>query len=188
LKEDEMSDENNPTPTRTATVAPDPRPADRSTDAGLGMFERVNSIVGTTGIGTAPGIGGATEQSVHLDALPGIAGVESSPIGLPAGDAAELSRFNEEDDRHWRETHGKTATANAASNYEEYQPAYRYGTDAAHLHKGKTWDEASSHLESGWDKAKGESSLTWAHVKDSVRDAWHRVERAFSGDPKPDAR
>jgi hypothetical protein len=182
-----MNDEKKPASGTTATAELD-HPADRRTDAGLGMFERVNSIVGTTGIGTAPSIGGATEQSVNLDALPGISGVEASPIGLPGGDSADLSRFSEEDDRHWRETHGKQASANAASSYEEYQPAYRYGTDAAHRHQGKTWDAASADLESGWDKAKGESSLTWAHVKDAVRDAWHRVERAFSGDSNPDVR
>jgi hypothetical protein len=183
-----MNDDKGKTSGNTTSAELDQHPPDRRTDAGLGMFERVNSIVGTTGIGTAPSIGGATEQSVNLDALPGISGVESSPIGLPDGDSADLSRFSEEDDRHWRETHGKQATANAAGNYEEYQPAYRYGTDAAHQHKGKTWDAAATDLESGWDKAKGESSLTWSHVKESVREAWHRVERAFSGDSNPDVR
>jgi hypothetical protein len=176
-----MNDEKKPASGPTATAELD-HPADRRTDAGLGMFERVNSIVGTTGIGTAPSIGGATEQSVNLDALPGISGVASSPIGLPEGDSADLSRFSEEDDRHWRETHGKKATANAAGSYEEYQPAYQYGTDAARRLQGKTWNDAEGHLEQGWDKAKGSSSLTWAHVKDAVRDAWHRITGDTPGD------
>jgi hypothetical protein len=157
-----MSDENNPTSARPATATPD-HPADRRTDAGLGMFERVNNIVGTTGIGVASGVGGALEPLEVRDDTANIAGTD------------ETTGFTDEDDRHWREAHGKKPTANAASNYEEYQPAYQYGTDAARRLQGKTWNDAEGHLEQGWDQAKGSSSLTWAHVKESVREAWHRI-------------
>jgi len=183
-----MNDEKKPTSGQTATAEPEPHPADRRTDAGLGMFERVNSIVGTTGIGTAPSIGGSTETSVNLDALPGITGVESTPIGMPEGSAANLNRFNEEDDRYWRENHGNRHYANPASNYEEYQPAYQYGTDAAHRAQGRKWDDVEGHLEQGWDRARGGSSLAWEKAKDATRAAWDRVERALPGDADHDGR
>jgi hypothetical protein len=63
------------------------------------MFERVNSLVGTTGIGTAPSIGGATEPTVNLDSLPRIAGVDSTPIGLPESGSDDLDEVHEDDDR-----------------------------------------------------------------------------------------
>lgn len=161
-----MNDEKKPISGQTATAEldhPADRPADRRTDAGLGMFERVNNIVGTNSIGVASGIGGSLEALEVRDDTSNIAGTD------------ETTGFTDEDDRYWRESHGSKPLANAASNYEEYQPAYQYGTDAARRLQGKTWNDAEGHLEQGWDKAKGSSSLTWTHVKDAVRDAWHRI-------------
>ncbi|HEY2293390.1 MAG TPA: hypothetical protein VGM86_22030 [Thermoanaerobaculia bacterium] len=160
---------------KTATAELDHHPPDRHTDAGLGMFERVNDLLGEKPIGTAPAIGGALEQDVDVDRLPGIVGVDRI-------------RFTEEDDRYWRENHGNRHYANPASNYEEYQPAYQYGTDAAHHYQGRAWDDVQGDLERGWDRARGGSSLAWENVKDAVRAAWDRVERALPGDADHDGR
>jgi hypothetical protein len=152
-------------------------PADapsRSTTAGLGMFERVNSLVGTNAIGVSSGVGGSLEApTIHDDIFP-TTSVEGS------------TRFTDDDDRHWREVHGSRPYANPASNYEEYRPAYQYGTEAAHRFKGTDWSGVEGHLERGWDQAKGSSNLSWQHVKAAVRDAWHRVERSLSGDDRAD--
>jgi hypothetical protein len=184
-EEDEMNDERKPTSGNTATAEPEHRPADRSTDAGLGMFERVNSLVNTTGIRTAPGIGGATEQEIAIETNTGIPGVDRiSDTGM----ADHPTRFTAEEDRYWRETHGSRHYANPASNYEEYQPAYQYGTDAVHRYQGRKWADVEGDLERGWNDARGGSSLAWGNVKDAVRAAWHRVERALPGDADHDGR
>src|SRR3569832_2281703 len=125
-----MDDKYDKTSGKTATAELDHQPA-RSTDAGLGMFERVNRLVGTHRIGVAPAIGGAAENEVHIDANPGLVGVDrSSATGMH--EDAHQSRFTREEDQYWRENHGNRHYANPASTYEEYQPAYQYGTDAAH--------------------------------------------------------
>ena len=154
----------------------DERKPDRRTDAGLGMFERVNNIVGTTGIGVASGVGGALEALDVREDTANIAGTD------------ETTGFTDEDDRYWRENHGNRHYANPASNYEEYQPAYQYGTDAAHRYQGRKWDDVQGDLESGWDRARGGSSLAWENAKDAVRAAWDRTERALSGDADRDGR
>ena len=159
---------------KTATAELDPKP-DRHTDAGLGMFERVNDLVGEKPIGTAPAIGGTLEQNVDVDRLPGIVGVDRV-------------QFTEEDDRYWRENHGNRHYANPASNYEEYQPAYQYGTDAARRYQGRKWDDVQGDLERGWDRARGGSRLAWENAKDAARAAWDRVERALPGDAGHDGR
>ncbi len=146
----------------------------RGTTAGLGMFDRVNSLVGTQGIGVSSSFGGALETPALLDSTPTIAGVD------------DTTHFSEEDDRYWRENHGNRAYANPASTYEDYQPAYRYGTDAAHHYRGKKWDEVEGDLASGWDRARGTSSHPWEHAKEAVRAAWHRMEHPFSGDADRD--
>jgi hypothetical protein len=166
-----------------ATAELDERPADRSTDAGLGMFERVNCLTGNHRIGTAPAFGGAAEQEVTVGDTSGIVGVDRlSGTGMPA------TRFTDEDDRHWREHHASRQYANPASNYEEYRPAYQYGTDAAHRYQGRKWDEVEGDLERGWSDARGESEHAWQHVKEAVRAAWHRTERALPGDADRDGR
>jgi hypothetical protein len=159
---------------KTATAELDRKP-DRHTDAGLGMFERVSDLTGLKPIGPAPAIGGAVENEVDVDRLPGIVGVDRIQL-------------TEEEDRYWREHHGNQHYANPASNYEEYQPAYQYGTDAAHRYQGRAWDDVQGDLERGWDRARGGSSLAWANVKDAVRAAWDRVERALPGDADHDGR
>jgi hypothetical protein len=176
-----MSDERKPT-SGTATAELDQKPADRSTDAGLGMFERVNNLVNTTGIRTAPGIGGATEQEISIETNTGIPGVDR------IGTEAQPTRFTADEDRYWRETHGSRHYANPASNYEEYQPAYQYGTDAVQRYQGRKWADVEGDLERGWNDARGGSSLAWGNVKDAVRAAWHRVERALPGDADGDGR
>ncbi len=139
------------------------------------MFERVNEITGMHRIGVAPAIGGAAENEVTIGNNPGIAGVDRI-------------KLTEEDDRYWRENHGNRHYANPASNYEEYQPAYAYGTDAATRYQGRKWDDVQGDLERGWDKARGGSSLAWENVKDAARAAWDRVERALPGDADHDGR
>ena len=86
-----MDDKYDKTSGKTATAELDHQPPDRRTDAGLGMFERVNDLVGEHRIGTAPAFGGAVEQEVDIDRLPGIVGVDRI-------------RFTEEDDRYFIST------------------------------------------------------------------------------------
>jgi hypothetical protein len=160
----------------------------RGTTAGLGTFDRVSNIVGTTGFGIAPGVGTAGEKGTAMDTIPGITGVDSSfAEGMP-GTAPHPTRFTDADDRYWRENHATRHYANPASNYEEYQPAYQYGTDAAHRYRGREWEEVQRDLERGWDKAREGSSLAWENVKDAARAAWDRVERALPGDADHDGR
>ncbi len=56
--------------------------------------------------------------------------------------------------------------------YEHYQPAYRYGHDAARQHSGRQWDEVEGDLERGWHSVHGTSRGAWDEMKHAARDAW----------------
>lgn len=159
----------------------------RSTAAGLGMYDRVSSIAGTTGFGIAPGIGGVAEKPSAMDTLPGITGVDLT-YGEGAPGTTHASRFTEEEDAYWRQNYPSRPYARSGRNYDEYRPAYQYGTDAAHRHQGRRWEDVEGDLERGWDEARGTSRLAWQESRDAVRDAWHRVERALPGDADRDGR
>ena len=58
-------------------------------------------------------------------------------------------------------------------SFEDYRPAYRYGTQARTRYSDRDWDDKmEGELKEGWDKAKGTSRLTWERAKTAVRDAF----------------
>jgi hypothetical protein len=78
-------------------------------------------------------------------------------------------------DAYWRDNYGARPYTQADRGYEYYQPAYKYGHEAAFLYGGRAWDTEIEHdLERGWDQARGESTCTWIEVRDAVRDAYER--------------
>ena len=83
--------------------------------------------------------------------------------------------WGQTDQDHWRQRFSGRPYVQADRGYEHYEPAYRYGTQAARVHAGREWNDVEGDLERGWDKARGASKSTWAEMKDAVRDAWDRV-------------
>lgn len=92
-------------------------------------------------------------------------------------------------DRHYQERFNQADYYKADYSFDDYKPAYRYGTYARSQSKTGQWDEATEReLERGWDSAKGTSRLAWTDAKEAVRDAWHGVERMVPGDADGDGR
>jgi len=58
-------------------------------------------------------------------------------------------------------------------DFNDYRPAYRYGTYARGEYADREWDDGlASELERGWDRAKGGSRLTWERAKHAVAEAF----------------
>jgi hypothetical protein len=173
----------------TAEMEPETHPPEtltRHATPGLGIYDRVSSIAGTSGFGIAPGVGVVAERPSAMDTVaPGITGVDLDySEGKPG--TTHASRFTEEEDAYWRENYPSRPYARKDRHYDEYRPAYQYGTDAALRYQGRRWEDVEANLERGWDEAKADSRLTWHESKEAVRDAWHRVERALPGDADRD--
>jgi hypothetical protein len=57
--------------------------------------------------------------------------------------------------------------------FDDYRPAYRYGTYARRQYTDREWDDSlASDLERGWDRFKGTSRLGWERAKHAVADAF----------------
>lgn len=99
-------------------------------------------------------------------------------------------RTYEDTDTHFRDAHGKADYHRDDYDYDsDYQPAYRYGTQARSAAQDGRWDDATeSRLEQGWDRAKGTSRMAWSDAKHAVKDAWHRMENRLPGDADRDGR
>lgn len=92
-------------------------------------------------------------------------------------------------DRHFEKNFCNVDYAKSGSTFEQYRPAYRYGTFERAKSPTGAWDATTeSNLERGWEQSKGNSNLAWADAKAAVRDAWHGVERILPGDADHDGR
>jgi hypothetical protein len=95
----------------------------------------------------------------------------------------------EDTDRYYGDTFSKAPYYKSDFGYDDYRPAYRYGTQSRASAASSTWDaDTESRLEQGWERAKGESRLSWHEAKEAVKDAWHRVETRLPGDADRDGR
>jgi len=76
---------------------------------------------------------------------------------------------------HWNATY---STATDAGSYDDYKPAYSYGSEMARNEKyrGRQWNEVETDLRSDWDTryANGGQS-TWEKMKSAVRQGWDRM-------------
>ncbi|MCA1857624.1 hypothetical protein LE190_17050 [Massilia oculi] len=87
-------------------------------------------------------------------------------------------RMTEDDDSayrsHWNATY---STAQDAGSYDDYKPAYAYGTEMARneRYRGRRWDEVENDLRSDWDTRYGGGQSTWEKMKSAVRQGWDRV-------------
>ena len=92
-------------------------------------------------------------------------------------DRAGTGKTWDNEDSWWRSNFADRPYAQSGLGYDYYQPAYRYGTEAANHHMGRDWKEVESDLRTGWDKYthEGSAKSTWEDMKDAVHDAWQRV-------------
>jgi len=71
---------------------------------------------------------------------------------------------------HWTSTYGP-----ASGNFEEYAPAYRYGSTMAQgeQYRGRPWNEVEGNLRSDWEARYPQSA--WDKFKAAVRHGWERI-------------
>lgn len=86
---------------------------------------------------------------------------------------------DDDDDRayrsHWNATY---STATDAGSYDDYKPAYAYGSEMARNEKyrGRQWGEVENDLRTDWDTRYGSGGQsTWDKMKSAVRHGWDRM-------------
>ena len=81
-----------------------------------------------------------------------------------------------EHDAYWRANYRERPYASSANGeYTFFQPAYRYGYDAANRYGDRSWSDVESDLAKGWNSFEQRGTSTWEQMKAAVRDAWDRV-------------
>ena len=73
---------------------------------------------------------------------------------------------------HYKSTYGSDA-----GQYDEYAPAYSYGSTLASddKYRGRSWDDAESDIRTDWETRNAGTTSTWEKMKAAVRHGWDRV-------------
>jgi hypothetical protein len=152
--------------------------------------ETVEEKLGTHPIGAAAGAVGGTLAGAVIGAAAGPVGslagaVAGATLGSGLGASASEAQSpvvgtatpdTSTHDAYWRESYAARPYIPSGANYDDYEPAYRYGTQAyLRTDHPRAWDEVEAELKSGWEDARGRSRLQWADARHAVRDAWVRL-------------
>ncbi len=143
------------------------------------------------GAGTGAVAGAVTGAAIGSAAGPVgslVGAVAGGIVGSKAGDSiAEAVNPTDYDD-HFKKSYTTTSYYKSDRDWNDYQPAYRYGYDTYSANRGKTFDTVEPQLERDWNTRRGESRLAWADARGAVKDGWHHIERAVPGDADRDGR
>ncbi len=86
----------------------------------------------------------------------------------------EVEQLTPDDDAYFR-GHWTSNFANAGGTYDEYAPAYRFGSSMARseMYRGRPWNDVEGTLRSDWETRNPNS--TWEKMKAAVRHGWERM-------------
>jgi hypothetical protein len=137
---------------------------------------------GSHPVGTGVGSAGGAAAGAAVGAVVGgpVGAVVGGAIGAVAGGAAGHTAGEALDPTveasYWRENFKRRPYYRSGSEFDDYEPAYRYGWESATLpeNRNRRFDEAERDLERGWSTRAG-GKQAWGEVRDATRDAWDRV-------------
>jgi len=139
-----------------------------------------NTTSKVVGAGAGGGGGAVAGAAIGTAVMPGIGTAVGALVGAVAGGATGTAVADyvdpAEEEKYWKENYPSRPYYKDDVEFEQYQPAYRYGAKAASRYPGKSFEEIEKRLSRNWPQARGElSSLSWSKVRDAVRDAHERT-------------
>lgn len=80
-------------------------------------------------------------------------------------------------DRDYYRNHWQTSFSNQGGRYEDFEPAYRFGSEMRGnaSYRGRNWTEVEPEFRRDWESRNAGSP--WERAKDAVRHAWERATR-----------
>lgn len=146
-----------------------------------------HSIGEGTGAG-AGAIAGAAIGSVAGPVGTVVGAVVGAIGGAKAGgaiaEAINPTTYND----HFRGSYQSAPYYASGREWNDYEPAYKYGYDSYQQYAGRKFEEVEGELSQAWESTKANSRLAWAEAKEAVRDGWGYIERAMPGDADGDGR
>ena len=118
----------------------------------------------------------------------GTGAVAGGVVGAKAGDSiAEAVNPTDYND-HFKNTYQERPYYKSGREWNDYEPAYKYGYDTYGQYRGQRFEDVEPQLERNWASTRNDSRLEWNEAKGAVKDGWHHIERAMPGDADRDGR
>ena len=117
-----------------------------------------------------------------------VGAVAGGVVGAKAGDSiAEAVNPTDYND-HFKNTYQERPYYKSGREWNDYEPAYKYGYDTYGQYRGQRFEDVEPQLERNWASTRNDSKLEWNEAKGAVKDGWHHIERAMPGDADRDGR
>lgn len=86
----------------------------------------------------------------------------------------EIEELTADDDAYFR-GHWQSNFSNLGGSFDEYAPAYRYGSSMARsdLYRGRPWNDVEPNLRTDWEARNPGSA--WERMKAAIRHGWERI-------------
>jgi hypothetical protein len=120
-----------------------------------------------------PGVRVFARDPGDIASSTGSTGIRTSGgIGSLGADAQRQQENDTAFRSHWTDTYGADS-----GHYDEYAPAYSYGSSLAadDKYRGRSWDDAEFDIRTGWEARHGDTTSTWDKMKAAVRHGWDRM-------------
>jgi hypothetical protein len=132
------------------------------------------SMQGSPGLGSQQfGSGGVSSAGSAGSAAAQRAGVRV--VEHQAGPTLNETEAAIEADEEYYLGHYNTTYAAHGHQYDDYAPAYKYGSAMANdeTYRGRAWKDVEPQLRTDWEGRNPGSA--WAKIKDAVRHGWERI-------------
>lgn len=146
---------------------------------GMGGQQQSAQMSQQSAQGSMQGGGGSgSEQRAIIPEGPGaVPPAARSPVKVFSHLAEpSLSDLSEEDELYYRSHYNANYAGSGAGNlYDEYAPAYRYGSKMAsdETYRGQLWKDVEPALRSEWEADN--PGTAWGKFKAAVRHGWDRI-------------
>ena len=143
------------------------------------------------GEGTGAVAGAVTGAAVGTAAGPVgtvVGAIAGGMLGAKAGGSIAEAVNPTEYNKYFESNYRNAPYYSAGRDWNDYEPAYKYGYDTYGQYRGQRFEDVEPQLERDWNSAKAQSGMAWNEAKGAVRDGWHHIERAMPGDADNDGR
>lgn len=146
-------------------------PASAQIPGNLGMSDN-NSNTGTSNTVTS---GNANSTRFGSTTAGGTDKTISSSINSRANDSSGRATWDTEN-TYWKEHYSSRPYYDKSRDYNNYEPAYRYGVDLYNQNPGVPYSSLNQEqLRNGWNNARDKSQMDWSDVQIATQDAYNRL-------------
>lgn len=109
----------------------------------------------------------------------------SSSINSRANDGNGRAAWDTEN-TYWKEHYSSRPYYSKSRDYNNYEPAYRYGVDLYNQNPGVPYSSLNQEqLRNGWNNARNKSQMDWSDVQIATQDAYNRLYESNTSTASP---